>query len=225
MENSIFAAIDIGSYNCRLTIVEKIKQELKIIHNFSYPTNLIKNLSFNNEFNFKNTLTTLDCLEKMANKLKQFKVQRYRCIATEACRQVINPEFFVKLVKAKTNLDVEIISTFEEAKLSFKSCSTYVKHIKDKGIIFDIGGGSTELTIFCNNLKSFKTRSISYGVINLFEKKELYGMRQVESGLRNHFISIKNDFLDKSDLKLKSIGSCSTATTLCAIYKSLKYLH
>ena len=54
MKNLIFAAIDIGSYNCRLTIVKKFKDNFKIIHNFSYGTNLISNLSFNNEFTEKN---------------------------------------------------------------------------------------------------------------------------------------------------------------------------
>ncbi len=223
MKNSIFAAIDIGSYNCRLTIVKRFNTTLKIIHNFSYATNLIKNLSFNNEFSLKNTQKTVSCLKKIANKLIEFNVNHYRCIATEACRQVLNPEFFINLVKDKTNLHVEVISAHEEAQLSFNSCLSYTEKINEKGIIFDIGGGSTELTVFHNNFKYFKTRSISYGVINLSEKKELYGQKFVETDLRNHFNSIKNDFLNKSDLKLTSIGSCSTATTLCAIYKGLNY--
>ena len=70
----------------------------------------------------------------------EYKVDNYRCIATEACRQVINPNYFVNLVREKAGLKIEIISSYEEAKLSFKSCSDYVEQI-DKGILFDIGGG------------------------------------------------------------------------------------
>ena len=63
-------------------------------------------------------------------------------------RQVINAEFFVNRVKEITGISVEIISSFEEAKLSLKSCTNYVNEANGEGIIFDIGGGSTELTYF-----------------------------------------------------------------------------
>ena len=115
MKNLIFAAIDIGSYNCRLTIVKKFKDNFKIIHNFSYGTNLISNLSFNNEFTEKNIEKTLKCLKKFSEKLLKFKVDDYRCIATEACRQVINPDFFIEKVKKETGISVEVISSYEEA--------------------------------------------------------------------------------------------------------------
>ena len=63
-----FAAIDIGSHNCRLLIVEKKTHKLHIHFNSATPTNLIKNLSFNNEFNFKNISKTVDCLKKFKKK-------------------------------------------------------------------------------------------------------------------------------------------------------------
>ena len=224
MKNIIFAAIDIGSYNCRLTIVKKFNNSFKIIHNFSYGTNLIKNLTFNNEFTDKNIEKTLKCLKKFSEKLLKFKVNDYRCIATEACRQVINPEFFIDKVKIETGISVEVISSYEEAKLSLKSCEKYFKKIENRGIIFDIGGGSTELTFFDFEKKIFNSKSISFGVINLSEKADIYGMEVVVKQLKDHF----NFFLKNSDLKfldyeIMSIGSCSTVTTLCAIHKKLDY--
>ena len=148
MKKSVFAAIDIGSYNCRLTIVKKNSNGYKILHNFSNGTNLIKNLSFNNEFNDQNTKKTIRCLLNFSKKLFDYKVDDYRCIATEACRQVINPNFLVDTVRKKTGLKIEIISAYEEAKLSFKSCTEHIKKIDKIGILFDIGGGSTEFTFF-----------------------------------------------------------------------------
>ena len=61
-KNKKIAAIDIGSHNCRLMIVEKGIDRKKIIFSHSKPTNLIKNLSFNNEFNNENISKTLNCL-------------------------------------------------------------------------------------------------------------------------------------------------------------------
>ena len=188
MKKLVFAAIDIGSYNCRLTIFETQDDGFKILHTFSNGTNLIKNLSFNNEFNEKNTKKTLDCLIKFSKKLVQYKVDNYRCIATEACRQVINPNYFVNLAREKTGLKIEIISSYEEAQLSFKSCSDYVEKIGRKGILFDIGGGSTECSFFNDDINLFNTKSISYGVINLSEKKELFGKEIVNNELNSHFL-------------------------------------
>lgn len=223
MKNPVFAAIDIGSHNCRLTVVEKINNKIKVIHNYSHGTNLIKNLSYNNEFTNTNIKNTLECLKKISKKITSFKVLDYRCIATEACRQVINPEFFVSKVKAETGIDIEIISSFEEAKLSLKSCQKYVYNMNKKGYIFDIGGGSTELTYFDQNKNIFNTKSLSYGVINLSEKKEVYGSNMVNRELKNHFLSCKN-FVDKESSTI-SIGSCSTVTTLCALFQSLDFFN
>ena len=223
MKNLIFAAIDIGSYNCRLTIVKKIKDNFKIIHNFSYATNLIRNLTFNNEFTDKNIEKTLKCLKKISEKLLKFKVNHYRCIATEACRQVINPEFFIKKVKKETGIFVEVISSYEEAKLSLKSCQKYFTKIKNRGIIFDIGGGSTELTFFDVKKKIFHSKSISYGVINLSEKEDIFGKEVVIKQLKDHFNFFKNTLLKLFDYEFVSIGSCSTITTLCAIHKKLDF--
>ena len=223
MKNPVFAAIDIGSHNCRLPIVEKINNNIKVIHSYSHGTNLIKNLSYNNEFTNANIKNTLECLKKISKKITDFKVLDYRCIATEACRQVINPEFFINKVKAETGIDIEIISSFEEAKLSLKSCQKYVYNMNKRGYIFDIGGGSTELTYFDQNKNIFKTKSVSYGVINLSEKKEVYGSNLVNRELKNHFLSCKN-FVDNESSSI-SIGSCSTVTTLCALFQNLDYFN
>ncbi len=223
MTNTIIAAIDIGSYNCRLTIVKKQKKNLEIVHNFSYGTNLIKNLSYNNEFNEVNIKKTVECLKKFSKKIIEFKVERYRCIATEACRQVINPEFFVKRVKEITGISVEIISSYEEAKLSLKSCTNYINEANGEGIIFDIGGGSTELTYFNLKENKFKTRSLSYGVINRSEKIQIHGKDFVTKEIRNHFESFKNNELKNVGKDLFAIGSCSTATTLSAIFQNLTF--
>ena len=68
-KNKKIAAIDIGSHNCRLLVVEKNAGKKKVIFNHSKPTNLIKNLSFNNEFNSENISKTLNCLIFFKKKL------------------------------------------------------------------------------------------------------------------------------------------------------------
>ena len=217
-----FAAIDIGSFNCRLIVVERLKDKFKILYNYSRETNLIKHIAFNNEFSPKKISQTLNCLIIISKKLKNLKINNYRCIATEACRQVINPNFFVNEVKSKTGLNVEIISSYEEGRLSYEGCKTYCNNTKRKGLIFDIGGGSTELTFFNQPQINFFTKSSSYGVINLSEKNEIFGKEYVKKQIQKYI----NDIKQKIELKktnLLAIGSCSTVTSLCAIFLRLKF--
>ena len=97
MINKITAAIDIGSYNCRMIIVNN-SPKIKILKKISVPTNLIKNLSYNNEFTHKNIQKTVKCLTMFSRKMLEYNVTKYRCVATEACRQVINSDFFTREV-------------------------------------------------------------------------------------------------------------------------------
>ena len=75
-KNDKFAAIDIGSHNCRLLISEKNQGVIKSVFNSSKPTNLIKNLSYNNEFNYKNIKKTVDSLSFFAKKNKQYECKK-----------------------------------------------------------------------------------------------------------------------------------------------------
>ena len=203
-------------------VVDKSVDRKKIIFNHSKPTNLIKNLSFNNEFNSENISKTLNCLVFFKRKIDELDISDYRCIATEACRVVVNPEFFVKKVRESSGLKVDIISSEEEARLCLKSCNVYLKRIKQQGVLFDIGGGSTEITFFEPNSSYFKTTSISYGVVNLEEKIQIYGENFVKKKLSDHFFHFYNINKSISD-KFISIGSCSTMTTLCSVFQNLPF--
>lgn len=220
MINKITAAIDIGSYNCRMIIVNK-SPKIKILKKVSVATNLIKNLSYSNEFTHDNIKKTVKCLIMFSRKMLEYNVINYRCVATEACRQVINSDFFTGEVKKKTGLYVEIISANEEAKLCFQSCKKYVEKTNNEGILFDIGGGSTEISFFDVKGKKFETSSIPLGVINLTERINLHGKSNIISQMRRYFQSLKSNLSNRIDPSF-SLGSCSTVSTLSAIYQNLK---
>ncbi len=154
----------------------------------------------------------------------EFNVDTYRCVATEACRQVINSDLFISKVKNKTGLTIEIISAEEEAKLCFVSCKKYLDKMNNQGVLFDIGGGSTEFSIFDTEKEFFLTRSIPIGVINFSEKVSLFGEKNVLLELDKHFKYLKNNFLNTIDLSF-SLGSCSTISTLSAISQNLKFFN
>ena len=98
----------------------------------------------------------------------------------------------------------------------------YLKKIKQYGVLFDIGGGSTEITFFEPDSIHLKTTSISYGVINFEEKIQIYGEDFVKKKLSDHFSHFYNQNKSLSD-KFVSIGSCSTMTTLCSVFQNLPF--
>ena len=221
MINKITAAIDIGSYNCRMIIVNNAAK-IKVLKTISIATNLIKNLSYSNEFTHENIRKTVKCLTMFSKKMLEYNVTNYRCVATEACRQVINSDFFTEEVKNKTGLSVEIISANEEARLCFQSCKKYFQKINNEGILFDIGGGSTEISFFNLTSEKFETSSIPLGVINLSEKINIHGKSKIISQMNRHFKSLNSDLSNEIDPSF-SLGSCSTVSTLSAIYQNLTF--
>ncbi len=196
--------------------------KIKVLKTISVATNLIKNLSYSNEFTHENIRKTLKCLTMFSKKMLEYNVTNYRCVATEACRQVINSDFFTEEVKNKTGLSVEIISVNEEARLCFQSCKKYFQKINNEGILFDIGGGSTEISFFNVTSEKFETSSIPLGVINLSEKINIHGKSKIISQMNRYFKSLNSDLSNEIDPSF-SLGSCSTMSTLSAIYQNLTF--
>ena len=219
-----FAAIDLGSTNCRLVIVDIIEDKYKIICSFSEILNLGRNLSFSNEFNDEIIEKTIEIFKIISQKLKYYNVLSYRCVATEACRQSINSDELVKRIHERTNIEIEIIPSKEEARLCLKSCLNHNVNLNDFNLVFDIGGGSTEIIIFDSiySNKDFDFLSIPIGVINFSEKVSLFKTEKVLGQLEKQmmFFSKKKKIHNEP---ISIIGSCGTVTTLCAIHLKLNY--
>ena len=219
-----FAAIDLGSNNCRLKIVELKKDKIRNICNFSDEIKLGENLSYSNEFSDKKIQKTLDVFEKISKRFEKHNVQQYRCIATQACREAINAEVLIDKVYIKTGIKIEIITPEDEAKLCLLSCLTHKNLSLDNNIIFDIGGGSTEIihTKSFNKTNEFASLSIPLGVINLHKKIDLFSENKIlESFKKKLYLFKANNGIN--DEAIDMIGSCSTITTLCAIFQGLKF--
>ena len=225
-ETERFAAIDLGSNNCRLVIVDITNSEIKVLQNYSHILNLGKNLSFSNEFSDEVIHKTLKVFKVISEKLILYKVEKYRCIATEACRQSSNAKELIEKIFNYTGIEVEIISSYEESRLCLKSCIKHKNLDYDFNLIFDIGGGSTEI-IMTNSMGKYDNNdfdyiSIPFGVINYSEKVYLSTEEKIKIQLKNqlNLIKNKNKFKNK---KINVIGSCGTITSLCAIHRKLSY--
>lgn len=88
---------------------------------------------------------TIDALKVCAQKMARNRVKRSRLIATEACRVANNADEFIERVRKATGLELEVVSRETEAKLAVSGCASLIDRKCDWALVFDIGGGSSEL--------------------------------------------------------------------------------
>ncbi|MEX6634289.1 Ppx/GppA phosphatase family protein [Hyphococcus lacteus] len=141
-----FAAIDLGTNNCRLLIAAPRGRNFRIVDAFSRIVRLGEGLGKTGVLSDGAMERTISALKICAQKIEKRGVTHIRCIATQACRGADNGEAFLTRVAEETGLKFEIIPTEEEARLAVVGCAELLDENTAAGLIFDIGGGSTELS-------------------------------------------------------------------------------
>lgn len=165
-----YAAIDLGSNSCRLTIADE-KGDL-IFKNHT-ATKLAEGLYASGKLSAESIKRAIDTFDIFHGNLESYNVpvQNVRAIATAACRMASNSADLQKMIKERTNINLEIIDEKEEAKLNLMGG---MKHVLGKSkyvVLYDLGGASTEIT-FATNMskpKILHTISIPWGARNATE--------------------------------------------------------
>ncbi len=169
-----FAALDLGTNNCRLLIAAPNGKKLRIIDAFSRIVRLGEGLSLTGALSEEAMDRTIDALKVCAKKIEQRGVTHQRLIATQACRSAANGNSFIDRIKSETGLEFDIISTEEEARLAVEGCAELIDPLAQAALIFDIGGGSTELSWMRRKrdggFELAAWTSLPLGVVNLAEK-------------------------------------------------------
>lgn len=152
----VYAALDLGTNNCRLLIAvadpENASKDatrglspLKVIDSFSHIVKLGEGVMATGRLSDEAIERTLAALKLCRNKLDKYQLHSARFVATEACRRAINTPEFIKRAEAETGIRIDVISTEDEAHFAFLGCASLLKPDTKRAIVFDIGGGSTEL--------------------------------------------------------------------------------
>ncbi len=169
-----FAALDLGTNNCRLLVGAPASHGFRVLDSFSRVVRLGEGLHDSGRLSPAAMDRAVEALQACVDRLSQRRVRGVRAIATEACRQAANTGEFVERVVQQTGLRLEIISTREEAKLALESCAPLLDGDGRRALLFDIGGGSTELVWVRLNPDAppslIGTLSIPVGVVSLAER-------------------------------------------------------
>jgi exopolyphosphatase / guanosine-5'-triphosphate,3'-diphosphate pyrophosphatase len=143
--NGVYAALDLGTNNCRLLIASPAGDGFRVVDSFSRIIRLGEGISATGRISEAAIGRAIAALGICSDKIRHRKARRLRLIATEACRAAANADSFRERVAAETGIRLEVIDRETEATLAVIGCSPLLDPASRGAILFDIGGGSTEL--------------------------------------------------------------------------------
>ncbi len=227
-----YGAIDLGTNNCRLLIARPNGASFTVVDAFSRVVRLGEGLSQTGRLSDQAMDRTASALAVCAEKLRRRNVSLSRAVATEACRRAVNGREFVERVRQKTGIALDIIAPQEEARLAVLGCHKVLQPGDGPALIFDIGGGSTELVLIDHVDGVPKIRSwwsAPWGVVSLTESESLpavdaadrlaaYGRMRARA--RESFSRFA-ETLPKTSADIRLLGTSGTVTTLASVHLAL----
>jgi len=142
---AVYAALDLGTNNCRLLVGAQAGEGFRVLDSLSRIVRLGEGLHETGRLSEPAMERALDALRACAQRLERRPLRGLRAIATEACRRAVNGPEFLARARAETGLPLQAISSREEAELALESCAPLLAGNGRRALLFDIGGGSTEL--------------------------------------------------------------------------------
>lgn len=239
--HALYAALDLGTNNCRLLVARPANlhapvgaEALRVVDAFSRIVRLGEGLTQTGRLGEAAIARTLDALDVCRDKMERRGVSRARLIATEACRAAANGAEFIARVAERTGLRLEIVDRETEARLAAVGCGSLADPAARGVLLFDIGGGSTEVVWLRPGLgRGAEARemevwtSIEIGVVSLAER---FGGRDVDhatfEAMVEAFGRALAPFVDKAMrqracARFHLLGTSGTVTTVAGIHLEL----
>ena len=227
-----YGAIDLGTNNCRLLIARPTDAGFTVIDAFSRIVRLGEGLSRTGELSTEAMDRAVGALAVCGEKLRRRNVSLSRSVATEACRRASNGREFADRVRNETGIVLDIIEPAEEARLAVLGCHKLLEPGDGPALIFDIGGGSTELVLIDQEQGTPRIRawwSAPWGVVSLTEsegKEALEGPDRLKAygrmreRARRAFANFATMLPEGKD-GIRLLGTSGTVTTLASVHLAL----
>jgi exopolyphosphatase / guanosine-5'-triphosphate,3'-diphosphate pyrophosphatase len=232
-----YAALDLGTNNCRLLVARRSAEAsaapFRVVDAFSRIVRLGEGLAASGVLSEAAMARTLEALKICAEKIAAHRVAGIRSIATEACRRAANCAEFMARVESETGIALEIITAEEEARLVVAGCAPLLDSRLPYALVFDIGGGSTELVwlkIEDGAPRIIDSLSLPHGVVTLSDR---YGGREVSDATYAAMVAeiaaalqgIEQSHRIAARIaagEVQMLGSSGTVTTLAAVHLRLR---
>jgi exopolyphosphatase/guanosine-5'-triphosphate,3'-diphosphate pyrophosphatase len=239
-DGPFYGALDLGTNNCRLLVATPREHGFRVVDAFSRIVRLGEGIGANGRLGEAAMVRAIEALKVCGQKLAERNVKRVRMIATEACRTATNGAEFVARANAESGLKLQIVSREIEARLAVAGCASLVDPTASGVILFDIGGGSSELVWIdlagsaggrrrrmADRIRSWM--SLPVGVVNVSER---HGGRHVTPEIYRVMVeevsAMLADFPEGEALDravatggVHMLGTSGTVTTLAGIHLNL----
>ena len=227
------AALDLGTNNCRLLVARPAEGGFQIVDAFSRVVRLGEGLGESGRLSEAAMKRTIEALRVCATKIRRRGVEHGRYVATAACRNAENCDEFVGRVAAETGLHIETISAKEEARLTVAGCFPLLDGDVSRSLVFDIGGGSTEVMWLVRNgdtQEMVDWISMPFGVVSLTERFgqgpfDPTGWEAIVGELQDRLAPFceAHGILDHvGNAGVQMLGSSGTVTTLAGLTMELE---
>ena len=240
-----FAAVDLGTNNCRLLIATPTARGFRIVDAFSRIVRLGEGVEASGRLSESAMDRAISALTICAEKIARRGVSRVRAVATQACRSAANAPEFVARVAAVTGLKLHLIDPLEEAQLAVAGCLDLLDRTARAALVLDVGGGSTELSwldlsaegldVDPRHLAHWKlpiraSLSIPIGVVSLAERfaeappNDLSGYRAMVEAVKARILAFEGaaafrEIFDSGDAHL--VGTSGAITSLAGLHLRL----
>jgi exopolyphosphatase/guanosine-5'-triphosphate,3'-diphosphate pyrophosphatase len=237
----VYAALDLGTNNCRLLIARPHDHGFRVLDGFTRIVRLGEGVSSSGRLGDAAMERTMEALRQCRNKLREHQPVRMRLIATEACRAAENGATFLDRVRNEIGIELEIVDRRTEAELAVTGCADLIDAGAAGALMFDIGGGSSELAWLdfrggrpksqgrmSASIRSWQ--SLPVGVVSIAEK---FGGVDVTpavfEAMVNHVSEHLRQFRGREKLRqmianhpVHLIGTSGTVTTLAGLHLGLE---
>jgi exopolyphosphatase/guanosine-5'-triphosphate,3'-diphosphate pyrophosphatase len=229
-----YAALDLGTNNCRLLIARPTADGFRVVDAFSRIVRLGEGVSGSGRLAEPAIARALAALTICRDKIHNRAVARTRLIATEACRAAENGPEFIATVERQLGLRLDIIDRETEARLAATGCTPLIDPAVNRAILFDIGGGSSELVhLGAQSNGAGPPRpvihewvSLPLGVVTLAEKHGGVGVdpplfETMVEEVRSHLGSFAAAHANGAG-QFHLLGTSGTVTTIAGVHLKLR---
>jgi exopolyphosphatase/guanosine-5'-triphosphate,3'-diphosphate pyrophosphatase len=236
----VLAALDLGTNNCRLLIATPAPDGgMRIVDSFSRIVRLGEGVTRSGVLSEAAMERTVAALKVCAARMDKAKVRHVRAVATEACRQAANAPVLVERVAREAGIALTVISSAEEARLAALGCAPLIGEEYEGGLVFDIGGGSTEVIWLKREAGArpliVHFASVPLGVMTLAEingdsdaaaggSSDAARYAAMHADMRARFTAMRHDMERKGvfdETRHHLLGTSGTVTTLAGVVLKL----
>jgi len=231
-----YAALDLGTNNCRLLVARPAGDSFRVIDAFSRIIRLGEGISASGRISDAAILRAVEALGICRDKMKNRGVTRARLIATEACRAAENGMAFQSRIVEEVGIELEIVDRGTEAELAATGCTPLMDPEADGVILFDIGGGSSELVWLDRSTPAHRGPplpeikawiSLPLGVVTLAER---HGGHVVTHSVYEAMVAEVASHVDRFVAahgrpaidRIHMLGTSGTVTTIAGVHLELK---